>query len=143
MSGPSDRAHVVHQWVARADEDLAVADYLLAAPGPRPHANICYHAQQGVEKYVKALLVWRSVPFPRTHDTGELVALLPADVPLPATAVEQETLTDHATHTRHPGDWEPIEPDDAVTAVDLARRVRDALRVHFPDPPPQSALPSG
>ena len=140
MRDPTDLAHLVGQWVVRADEDLAAAVHLLTVPGAALAATICFHAQQSAEKHLKALLLWRSIPFPRTHDIGELVALLPASITVPLTATEQETLTDHATHTRYPGDWDPVGPSEAMAALALAQRLRDAVSVHLPHPP--ASLPS-
>jgi HEPN domain-containing protein len=36
----------------------------------------CFHCQQAAEKYLKALLVERSRPVPRTHILADLVDLL-------------------------------------------------------------------
>lgn len=36
----------------------------------------CFHAQQSVEKSLKAVLFFRGVQFRRTHDLEELIALL-------------------------------------------------------------------
>ena len=86
-----------------------------------------YHAQQCVEKYVKALLVFHGVDFPKTHDLGVLIGLLPLRDPLPLTADEQDLLTEYATGARYPG-WGDIPLADARSAVRLARRVRKQAR---------------
>jgi HEPN domain-containing protein len=45
---------------------------------------VCFHAQQAVEKLLKAALVNRGVVFSRTHDLGHLAAMLSeAKVSLP------------------------------------------------------------
>jgi HEPN domain-containing protein len=41
---------------------------------------VCFHAQQAVEKLLKALLVFAGVPFARTPDVIQLVQLLPGDL---------------------------------------------------------------
>lgn len=44
------------------------------------HINTtCFHAQQGIEKCLKAVLVLNSVAFRKTHDLDELVDLLIAN----------------------------------------------------------------
>jgi HEPN domain-containing protein len=65
------------QWLAYALSDLEVAegpagDNVLAS-------TLCFHAQQAVEKSLKAVLVHRGIGFPRTHNLGVLMDLLPAD----------------------------------------------------------------
>ncbi len=138
MRDPTDLAHLVRQWAVRADEDLAAAAYLQTVPGAALAATVCFHAQQSAEKNLKALLPWCSIAAPRTHDIGALVALLPAGITVPLTAAEQETLTDHATHTRYPGDWEPVGPSEAMEALAIAQRLRAAVRSHLPAPAPSS-----
>ncbi len=45
---------------------------------------------------------------------------------------ERDTLTEYATTTRYPGDYEPISLSEAHQAVSLARRVRKAVRKILP-----------
>jgi HEPN domain-containing protein len=64
---------LVAEWMCRARADLAVAkmiDNEHIAP-----EILAFHAQQAVEKALKALLVQRQVEFPPTHSIGVLVAL--------------------------------------------------------------------
>lgn len=42
-----------------------------------PADVVCFHAEQCVEKYLKALLTLKAIDFPKTHNIAELVALLP------------------------------------------------------------------
>ena len=44
--------------------------------------DLCFHAQQAAEKALKAVLVFRSVPFPKTHNIRTLMDLLPEDLNL-------------------------------------------------------------
>lgn len=125
----------VGRWVEKAENDLRMAVLALKHGGRRlPTDMICFHAQQCVEKYLKALLTWRSLRFPRTHDIMESVARL-AERDRPALTIEEsETLTRYATVTRYPGDYEPLSLTEARTAVRLARRVRKHIRSRLPKP---------
>src|SRR5438046_9327899 len=61
------------EWVAKAEEDFTVA-LLLARPRKKPlWSPVCFHAQQCVEKYLKARLNEASIPFHRTHDLEQLL----------------------------------------------------------------------
>ena len=93
-----------------------------------PTDTVCFHAQQCVEKYLKATLVWKGIDFPKTHNISELMALIPAGVCLPIENKEQDRLTEYATVTRYPGAYEPISLGEARKAVALARRGRKAAR---------------
>lgn len=97
-----------------------------------PLDAVCFHAQQCVEKYLKAFLVVKSIDFPKTHDVERLVSMLPESIWLKLSIEEQRRLTDYATITRYPGDYEPIQLPEAKHSLALARRVRKALRNLLP-----------
>src|SRR5260221_14129236 len=100
--------HVVQQWVLKAENDLTTATLTLKSGEGGPTDTICFHAQQCVEKYLKALLAWHSIDFPKTHNIKTLLQRLPSRVHPELTVAEQERLTDFATVTRYPGDYDPI-----------------------------------
>ena len=64
-------------WLAFAREDLRVAEWALSA---EIYNQACFHAQQCVEKVLKAWLRHLGTLPPRTHQLSLLVALLPDDV---------------------------------------------------------------
>ena len=67
-------------WLRRARSDLALAKSTPAGGDVLPE-SLCFHAQQSVEKAIKAVLVFSGVPFPRTHNIGTLLELLPPGTP--------------------------------------------------------------
>jgi HEPN domain-containing protein len=71
-------------------------------------------------------------PFPKTHDLGALLALLPREVRVTISAEEERRLTLYATVTRYPGDYEPITFAEARRAVATARRIRGQVRKLLP-----------
>ena len=131
MTGGGERIRSVHGWVEKAEEDLSSAAFLMTRPDGPPAATICFHAQQAVEKFIKALLVSRGIEFPKIHDLGELTLLLPPDLSMPMTADERSRLSDHAVATRYPGDLEPITPEYAAEAIEFARRLKAAVLSHL------------
>lgn len=124
MSDADERIHVARQWVQKAENDLRTATQTLKLKRACPTDNVCFHAQQCVDKYLKALLVSSLIDFPRTHDLGELVARLPEGLHVPLTEQDQDRLTEYATTTRYPGDYETITMQEARQAVRLARKFR-------------------
>ena len=130
---PDEMLKVIRQWIDRAEEDLRNAEHTLTLEKDCPVGTVCFHAEQCVEKYLKALLVFQNVDFPKTHNIPELLTLVPASVRPHLSAEEQEQLTDYATVLRYPGDWEPITREDAEAAVEVARKVREAVRKHLPE----------
>lgn len=132
MHDPEKRTQVAREWVQKAENDLKTATHVLSLGEEAPTDTICFHCQQAVEKYLKALLIFRGIKFPRIHDIERLVRLLPVVDRPQMTAEEQGALTDYATMTRYPGNYEPISLEEATLAVKLAWRVRDQIRRLLP-----------
>ena len=123
---------VIREWVSKAENDLKNAVHTLEMDDECPTDTVGFHAQQCVEKYLKAFLVLEDIDFPKTHDIGKIVALLPGRVRVPLTVEEQRHLTNYATVTRYPGDYVEISLNEARKAVRIARRVRAHLRKLLP-----------
>jgi HEPN domain-containing protein len=120
------------QWVQKAENDLKNAACALRMGRDCPTDTVCFHAQQCIEKYHKALLVLKLIDFPKTHDLNALARLMP-DPLLPMLADhERRRLTEYATVMRYPGDYVPIPLREARQAVRLARGVRSAIRRLLP-----------
>ena len=65
MTGPRD-------WIEFARQDLEVAELTLEK---RIYNLSCFHAQQGIEKALKAFLKTHQAVIPKIHGLGELVSL--------------------------------------------------------------------
>lgn len=76
MRPPEDaKRKLVGEWLAKAGADMALAEHLLLDEAPFFGA-IAFHCQQAAEKYLKALLTWWDVDFPKTHVLAKLIALV-------------------------------------------------------------------
>ena len=129
MPGNKGLIAVAREWMTKAENDLKTAVHTLDLGEECPTDMVCFHAQQCVEKYLKAVLVLDGIDFPKIHDIGELVTLLPQEsVNLDITVEEQRRLTEYATVTRYPGDYEPISLVEAREAVEIAKRIRGKIR---------------
>jgi HEPN domain-containing protein len=123
---------VVRGWVEKAENDLKAAAVTLRVGKDSPTDTVAFHAQQCVEKYLKALLTLKGIDFPKIHDIEELLARVGPGVLIGLTVQEQRRLTSYGTVTRYPGDYEPISFAEARRAVALARRVRKEVRRALP-----------
>jgi len=85
MPETDDIRAVVLQWIKKAENDLKNAVHTLKLGEDCPTDTVGFHAQQCVEKYLKGLLCFRRIDFPKTHNITELVALLPASTPVDLT----------------------------------------------------------
>jgi HEPN domain-containing protein/predicted nucleotidyltransferase len=63
----------VDMWIRRADGDFRSAGLELR-DGSVPE-NVCFHAHQSAEKYLKAVIICQHVVPPRTHKLGDLLDL--------------------------------------------------------------------
>lgn len=111
------------QWMEKTRHDLvtarAVLD-LLDGPNDTP----CFHAQQAVEKALKALLTACDVRFQRVHDLmSHCDAAIPYAPGLKAYRQRIADLADYAIQVRYPGDWEEPSRTDALAALTTAEQV--------------------
>ena len=126
------RRRAAEAWLTDARADLASARSLAVHrdEGTAPFAA-AFHAQQAVEKGVKALLVWHAIAFPPKHDLGLLLSLVPAGATtkelnlagLTVYAVEQRYvagLSNPANLLERPG-WQEAEEAIAHATGALAR----------------------
>ncbi len=62
-------------FLRNAQQDEFVLDKLISDPSS-PIEIICFHAQQSVEKRLKAVLALHGVRFAKIHEIGKILALL-------------------------------------------------------------------
>jgi len=106
----------VRQLLRLAERDYRVFLVLKDAEGI-DLASACFHAQQSVEKFLKAVLAWRGSVFRRTHDLLELAGLIEdAGLALPVENDELGALNPYGVMVRY---------DDTVP--DTVTRERAAL----------------
>ncbi|MGD0088825.1 MAG: HEPN domain-containing protein [Planctomycetota bacterium] len=122
----------LRQWVLKAEHDLKNTALALRGGRECPTDTVCFHAQQCVEKYMKAFLVLKLIDFPKTHDLDDLAWRSP-DTLLPLLSNEERgCLTEYAVVVRYPGEGGEISLAEARRAVRLARQVRSAIRKLLP-----------
>lgn len=64
------------RWLGFARQDLRVAELAMTEG---LYNQVCFHAEQCVEKSLKALLADKGKRIPRTHSMADLLSLLPTD----------------------------------------------------------------
>jgi HEPN domain-containing protein len=111
------------RWLLFARQDLRMAELAL---GEMIFNQVCFHAQQCVEKAIKGWLHHQGQQLPRTHRLADLLTLLPPDL-LAETSASLLLLDRFYIPTRYPdvlpGVLVSALPDeaDAREALDLAR----------------------
>ena len=118
------RDEFLSRWLRRADRDLQVAENELhTVTGDVVTEAVCFHAQQAVEKYLKAYLVSRQVKFTRTHNL-ELLQKQCSDSDPDFSTLELTRLSFYAVEVRYPDELNEPSLADATASVGLARHVK-------------------
>ena len=111
------------EWLAHAAGDLHYARLGHKDPGVLK-SLIVFHAQQAIEKALKATLVEHETEFPRTHDLAQLTELIEeAGMAWPAGLNKVLEFTPFATQGRYPGFDDPITELDVQEAIAMAEKV--------------------
>lgn len=109
------------EWLAHAKSDFNLAG--LGLNQDVLPEQICFHAQQAVEKAFKAVLLSCKLDFPFTHDLEELLDTLEtAGIEIPPDLSDVGILTPYAVETRYPGHWGEISENDVAEAVSFAEK---------------------
>jgi len=117
----------VNEWIAKAEGDFASAGRELRARKCPNYDSACFHAQQCIEKLMKAFLVSRGVVFPKTHDLLTIQKLAAPGEEVPAAmAAALRSLTRAAIALRYPG--ETADRHDAAEAYRICGRLRKLWR---------------
>ena len=117
------RDHELAEMLLRKAKNDQVALQELAATNS-PDDVTGFHAQQAVEKCLKAVLAAREISYPFTHDLRRLIALTQAEgIPIPAEFEDVKKLTTYAAVFRY--DEMDLESGalDRPWALDRVRQV--------------------
>ncbi len=127
MKQPHDLAQ---RYLLMADRDIKTM-ILLANISESGDEAVGFHAQQAVEKCLKAVLSFHQIPFRKTHDLGELIDLMSdAGKPIPPEASELDFLNPCAVTFRY--DLIDLETFDRNQAKALIERVRNWAETQIP-----------
>ncbi len=108
-------------WLRYARSDLELAR--VVRPDEVLFEGLCFHAQQAAEKALKAVLIAKGVPPPKTHNIRTLLDLLPQEVIAPQEIEDAASLTDYAVTSRYPGDFESVDEEEYEETVRLSENV--------------------
>lgn len=116
---------VVREWIDKSEGDYLTATRELRAD-PANYDAVCFHAQQCIEKLLKAALIAKGEIPPKTHDLVVLSALLCSSNPAWHWPTEELRLLSRAAVIfRYPG--ESAGPEEAETALHVSEAMRERL----------------
>jgi HEPN domain-containing protein len=118
------KRELIENWISKAERDLLAAEHELSFTGAVTE-SVCFHCQQAMEKFLKAYLIYLSIPFTKTHEIGELITKAEdKDKEISKFKKEADTLTDYAINVRYPE--ESFEPTlkEAKEAFEIANKIK-------------------
>jgi HEPN domain-containing protein len=122
----SEKAEYIQNWLFRAKEDISVIESLISVNLEYYTSTICFHAQQAVEKYLKAFLVYHDIDFPRTHDVDYLL-LECQKIDKAIFNIDLKSLSDFAVSLRYPDDFYVPGVNETKEYIELAKEIQKVI----------------
>ena len=120
---------IVREWLGKADEDFNFAAANLREESGF-YAQLSFHFQQAAEKYLKAYIIGKELPFDRVHDLVHLLKTCSAHEPTFKDLLEECILLNTAyIETRYPVHWPTDYTKETSVQAHLAA-TRIARAVH-------------
>lgn len=126
---------ITHEWLARAEDDLLAAEILLTQP--ELTNMVAFHAQQAVEKTLKAVLEESETAAVRTHSLTRLYSLFEPYISISIDQDMLDRLEAVYIQSRYPGEMgllpsgKPSQPEAQAFysfAQKLFQEVQTALK---------------
>jgi HEPN domain-containing protein len=105
-------------WIDRAKSSLEIAK--TRNSNLVYYEDLCYQAQQAVEKAIKAMLIYFNVEPQFTHNIGFLLDELGAHINISDEIRETVKLSKYAVQTRYPGEYDDITKEDYEESIRIA-----------------------
>ena len=114
------------EWIKRAEGSLDLAktkiNYKIN------YEDLCFQAQQAAEKAIKGLLIYFNVEPEFTHNITKLLEELEKFTEIPANINKAVKLTDYATFTRYPGEYDDITKEEYDQAIKITQECLDWVK---------------
>ena len=121
------------EWLDTARLDLLMAERTIAQMDEEPGlaGPISWHAQQALEKSIKAALFLERIRVPRTHELEDLAELLPEAMREWTKGMNLNSLTYRGLGGRYPDYGPNPTPDEARQALSDARELYNQVTAEF------------
>lgn len=120
---------ITKEWIKKAEEDYRVATREFKVR-PIAYYAVCFHSQQCIEKYMKAVLQENETPFAKIHDLEILLKSCRKFIPsLEEYREELIWLTTFSIEVRYPGF--NADKKNAQKAITCMKKIRKVLKSYF------------
>lgn len=111
------------EWFKKAEEDLISNQAVLKEGSP---STACFLSQQIAEKYLKGLLIFHNIEFPKVHDLLELEGLLLSVEPkIENYKKDLDLLSTYYFETRYPGEYPEFTLQESIAAFEAANKIKE------------------
>lgn len=118
---------LTEEWIGKAEGDFVSAQREYRARKAPNYDSACFHAQQCIEKYLKARLQEADIPVEKTHNLVRLLDLALQSEPLwESMRNALVVLNSYAVAFRYPG--ESADKETAHDALRICRGCRTQIR---------------
>ena len=111
------------EWIERAKSALELAQAKIIRH--IHYEDLCFQTQQAAEKAIKGLLIYYGVEPEFTYNIERLLNELKKYTEIPKNIGKSALLTDYASQTRYPGEYDDITKEDYEKAVHIAQECLD------------------
>ena len=120
---------IVRSWMKKAENDLKNVRIILESKEEdKPYDTVCFHCQQAAEKFIKAYLTLLDLPFPNTHNIGQLIEnALVKDSAMTA-FLKADALTTYGVVIRYPDDYYMPTEKETREAYEIALAIQKYVR---------------
>lgn len=116
---------LLKEWIDKADHDLGTAK-LIFLHIPDYFDTIAFHSQQSVEKYIKAILVYNDIEFPRTHNLIYLLDLCSSKIEITEDRYDKAILLNgFSVQIRYPDKTIYLSKEELEVSIAIAQEFRD------------------
>lgn len=120
---------ITQEWILKAENDYIVAVREFKGEPLIPDA-VCFHSQQCIEKYMKAVLEENNKEFEKVHDLNVLLQSCMSFIPeLENHREDLATLSTYAVDIRYPG--LSASEEEAGECINIMEKIRNIIRKYF------------
>src|SRR5450759_290693 len=120
----NDLSEQIKEWIKKAEHDLGSAKIIFLYL-PDYSDTIAFHCQQAVEKYIKAIMVYKEIEFQRSHDLIYLLELLSSVSEISKDRYKKAvSLNGYSVQIRYPDKIVKLTREELEDAITISQEFR-------------------
>jgi HEPN domain-containing protein len=112
-------------WIDRAKSSYGIAKINDNSDIHIYYEDLCYQAQQAVEKALKGLLIYYGIEPEFTHNIEILLTELEKHIKIPDIVKQSMKLSIYAVQTRYPGEYDEITKERYMESIKISKDCLD------------------